>query len=84
MSQEDNEKVSQEDDEKVSIEELVMSQVYAVQAIINVLERKGILTREEIFDEIQAIEESVGDCECDCGCDCEDDCDCGCDGDHSK
>ena len=74
--------MSQEDNEKVSMEELVMSQVYAVQAIINLLERKGILTREEIFDEIQAIEEAVGDDECDCGCDCDDECDCGCD--HSK
>ena len=64
--------MSKEPTEKVSIEELVMSQVYAIQAIINVLERKGLVTREEIFDEIQAIQESVGDC--DCGC--EDDCDC--------
>ena len=64
--------MSKEPTEKVSIEELVMSQVYAIQAIINVLERKGLVTREEIFDEIQAIQESVGDC--DCGF--EDDCDC--------
>ncbi len=72
----------QEDNETVSIEELVMSQVYAIQAIINVLERKGVLTREEVFDEIQAIEEAAGDCECDCGCHCEDNC--GCEGEHTK
>ncbi|HEX3048537.1 MAG TPA: hypothetical protein VHY08_27555 [Bacillota bacterium] len=78
--------MSKEDNEQISMEELVMSQVYAIQALINVLERKGILTREEVFDEIQAIEESVGECDCGCdgGCDCEDECDCGCDGDHSK
>jgi hypothetical protein len=62
MSQEPNET------EQVSLEELVMSQVYAIQAVINVLERKGILTREEIFDEIQAIEESVDDCDGECDC----------------
>ena len=76
----------EESTEEVSVEEILMSQAYAIQAIINVLEKKGILTREEIFDEIQAIEEEVGDCDCDCGCDCEDEesCDCGCDHEHVK
>ncbi|HBF40141.1 MAG TPA: hypothetical protein DDW50_22895 [Firmicutes bacterium] len=77
-------KETKESNENVSIEELVMSQVYAIQAIINVLERKGLATREEIFDEIQAIEESVDDCDCGCECECEDDCDCGCEQGHSK
>lgn len=72
----------QEDNESISIEELVMSQMYAIQAIINVLERKGVLTREEVFDEIEAIEEAAGECECDCGCHCEGDCDC--EGEHTK
>lgn len=51
-------------EEHISVEELVMSQVYALQAVINVLERKGILTKEDIFEEIQAIEEVVGGCNC--------------------
>jgi mannitol/fructose-specific phosphotransferase system IIA component (Ntr-type) len=53
-----------EEHEHISVEELVLSQVYAIQAVINVLERKGILTKEDIFKEIQAIEEVVGGCNC--------------------
>ena len=50
--------------EEISVEELVLSQVYALQAAINVLERKGIITREEIFQEIKEIEEATGGCGC--------------------
>lgn len=56
--------MSHQHTEKISIEELVMSQVYAIQAVINVLERKGNITREEIFEEIQVIEAAVGGCDC--------------------
>lgn len=52
------------DDDEISVEELVLSQVYALQAVINVLERKGILTREEVFQEIKEIEDAVGGCDC--------------------
>jgi len=67
--QHDEEEVSEE----VSIEEMVMSQVYAIQALLNVLERKGIITHEEIIEEIQAIQEADGGCDCDCGCHCGED-----------
>lgn len=58
----------QHEEEEISIEEMVMSQVYAIQALINVLERKGIITHEEIFEEIQAIQAADGGCDCDCDC----------------
>lgn len=38
--------------ETVSFEEVLMSNVYTQEAIINVLERKGLLTRIEVLEEI--------------------------------
>ena len=44
--------------EIVSFEELVMSNVYTQEAIVNILEKKGILRREEVLDEIKRLKES--------------------------
>ena len=41
--------------ETVSFEEILMSNVYAQEAMINVLERKGLLTRKEVLEEIVAL-----------------------------
>ena len=38
--------------ETVTFEEVLMSNVFTQEAIINVLERKGILTRKEVLEEI--------------------------------
>ena len=38
--------------ETVSIEEVLMSNVFTQEAIINVLERKGLLSRAEVMQEI--------------------------------
>jgi hypothetical protein len=51
--------------EAVPVEEVLLSQIYTMQALINVLEKKGLLTREEILEEFEAIKEIVAD-ECDC------------------
>ncbi len=40
----------------VSVEELLLSQTYTMQAIVNLLERKGIMTREEIIEEMQTLQ----------------------------
>ncbi|HEX3044264.1 MAG TPA: hypothetical protein VHY08_05880 [Bacillota bacterium] len=48
------------------IEEILLSQVYTMQALINVLERKGLVTREEILEAFEAIKDIMED-ECDCG-----------------
>ena len=36
----------------VSFEEVLMSNVHTQEAIINVLERKGLLTKQEVMEEI--------------------------------
>ncbi len=41
--------------EAVPIEEVVMSNVYTQEAIINLLERKGLLTKKEVLEEMQRI-----------------------------
>jgi translation elongation factor EF-Tu-like GTPase len=51
--------------EDVPVEEVLLSQIYTVQALINVLEKKELLTREEILEEFEAIKETLAD-ECDC------------------
>jgi hypothetical protein len=38
--------------ETASFEEVMMSNVYTQEAIINILERKGLLTRKEVLEEI--------------------------------
>lgn len=39
----------------VSFKELLLSNVYTQEARINLLERKGILTKKEVLDEIKKI-----------------------------
>ncbi len=41
--------------ETVDLKELVLSEVIQMEALINVLESKGILTREEVLEEIEKI-----------------------------
>ena len=43
--------------ETVSIEELTISNMYVQEALVNLLTRKGILTKEEILEEIRLIKE---------------------------
>lgn len=47
--------------EKMSVEDLVMSQAYALQAIINLLDKKGIITRDEIVLELKAMQSTIFD-----------------------
>lgn len=42
-------------EEVVSIEEIVVSHAYEMMALVTLLERKGILSREEIIEEIKAL-----------------------------
>jgi hypothetical protein len=39
--------------EAVSFEELLMSNVYTQEALINLLEKKGIINKEEVIEEIK-------------------------------
>lgn len=47
--------------EKMSIEDLLMSQSYALQAIINLLDKKGIVTRDEIVQELKTMQATIFD-----------------------
>ena len=39
----------------VSIEELLLSNVYTQEALVNVLVRKGLITKEEVIEEIKRL-----------------------------
>lgn len=41
--------------EMVTLEELSISNSFEIAALVSVLERKGLLTREEIIDEIKTL-----------------------------
>ena len=38
-----------------TLEELTMSTMYKIEAVINILERKGLLTKEEVLEEINIL-----------------------------
>ena len=44
--------------ELVSFKELLLSNVYTQEALINLLERKGILTKKEVLEEIKRIQKN--------------------------
>jgi hypothetical protein len=45
-------------EQTVSLEELVVSHSYEMLALITVLEKKGILTREEVIDVIKEMKKT--------------------------
>jgi hypothetical protein len=45
------------DPDQVSIEELVISNMYSIEAVVMLLIDKGILTQEEIVDKIKDIKQ---------------------------
>lgn len=44
--------------ETVTIDELTISNSFEIAALLSVLERKGLLTREEVIDEIKRMQKS--------------------------
>jgi len=44
----------------VSVEQLALSNAYQLEAMINVLERKGLLTGKEVLDELEVIAATKG------------------------
>ncbi len=44
-----------DDKEMVTAQELISSIVYTQEAIVRLLERKGILTQKEVLDEIKKV-----------------------------
>ena len=47
--------------EIVSIEELVISNMYEIEALIEVLIRKGIVSKEELMEEIKKMKANKGE-----------------------
>jgi len=41
----------------VSLEEITVSNMYEIEAVIRVLEKKGLLTHEEVLEELKKIKE---------------------------
>ena len=41
--------------QEVTIDEIAISNMYSIEALVNVLELKGLLTKKEILDEINRI-----------------------------
>ena len=44
--------------ETVSLEELVLSQMWEIQALYNLLEKKGLMTKNELLEEIKRIKKT--------------------------
>ena len=47
------------DNETVALEESVITNTYEIAALVNILERKGLITRNELTEEVQRIRESM-------------------------
>jgi len=45
--------------ELVSFKELLMSEVIQSEALVNLLERKGIITKQELLEEIMAVKDRL-------------------------
>ena len=46
-------------EQNVNLEEVVISNAYEIAALINILERKGLITRKELQEEVTVIKESL-------------------------
>ncbi len=44
--------------ETIPLEELVISQMWELQALYNLLEKKGVITKNELLEETQRIKET--------------------------
>jgi hypothetical protein len=49
--------------ETVTFKELLMSEVIQAEALINLLDRKGIIAKQELLEEIAAVLASVSEAE---------------------
>jgi hypothetical protein len=44
----------------VSVEEVLLAQAFQFEALVNILEQRGLLTREEVVAEIKRLHEKAG------------------------
>jgi hypothetical protein len=45
--------------ELVTFRDALLSEIIASEALVNLLERKGIITKEELLEEIMTVQESM-------------------------
>ena len=45
--------------ETISLKEALITEIIQSEALVNMLERKGIITRKELLEEIKAIESTL-------------------------
>jgi len=45
--------------ERISFKKLLMSEVIQSEALVNLLERKGIITKKELLEEIKAVQSTL-------------------------
>lgn len=50
-----------EQQQTVTLEELAVSNSFEIAALVTVLERKGILTRQEVLKELRALRRQAGE-----------------------
>ncbi|HYR03165.1 MAG TPA: hypothetical protein VES58_07455 [Syntrophobacteria bacterium] len=46
-------------EQNINLEEAVISNAYEIAALITILERKGLVTRRELVEEVNVIKESL-------------------------
>jgi hypothetical protein len=47
-------------EQAINLEDVVISSSYEISAMFNILERKGLITREEVVEEVKRIREELG------------------------
>jgi len=55
MSDQEEKKKRQPD----PLRNLLLTEIYTTEALINILERKGIVSRNEILDEVRAMKQEI-------------------------
>jgi len=45
------------EDKKVSWEDIAWSNMYSIEALMNILEKKGIITKHEVIDELRKLKD---------------------------
>ena len=45
------------EDKKVSWEDIAWSNMYSIEALINILKKKGVITKQEVIDELRKLKD---------------------------
>ena len=45
------------EDKKVSWEDIAWSNMYSIKALMNILEKKGVITKQEVIDELRKLKD---------------------------